>query len=231
MNARGKVPPKQRMAKGTKPIGNTALSDKLRALGGDDVGSSFGSGGLGLSRIGSGRVPNAGEQSGLGSKGGIGRGSGPGTGLDAGSGAGGISGERKHVPTVVLGEVSVSAGLPPEAIRRSVQRHFDRLRQCYESGLRRNDRLGGKLNVKLLIRKAGSVSNAVSDSVTIPDNAVVSCIVQSLSTISFPKPTGSNAVSVVLPLTFSPGDDTSAEKAAATPSPTRRAKDIDLDEK
>lgn len=101
------------------------------------------------------------------------------------------------------GALSVSGRLPAEVIQRAVRQNLGKLRACYESGLTRNPKLGGKVVVRFVIGQDGAVSSATSDpETTLTDAAVVSCVVDGFKKIAFPAPEG-GIVTVVYPLTFS----------------------------
>jgi len=181
-------------------------SDPLSANGamwGRDIGESYGAGGLGLSGIGEGGN-GKGEGIGLGSIGTIGHGAGMGPGQGFGFGRAGLSGgHRIAVPRVRIGATSVSGRLPPEVIQRIVRQNFGRFRLCYENGLRNNPSLAGRVIVRFVIGRDGTVSN-VSGGGVIPDGGVVSCVTRAFYGLSFPQPEG-GIVTIVYPIAFSPG--------------------------
>ena len=181
-------------------------TDPLSARGnmwGDSIGESFGAGGLGLSGIGEGGG-GRGEGIGLGSIGTIGHGAGTGTGQGFGSGHGRLGrSHRARPPRVRMGATSVSGRLPPEVIQRIVRQNFGRFRLCYENGLRNNPNLQGRVSVRFVISRDGTVSN-VSGGGDIPDGSVVSCVTRAFYSLSFPQPEG-GIVRVSYPIVFTPG--------------------------
>lgn len=96
----------------------------------------------------------------------------------------------------------VNGRLPPEAVQRVVRQSFGRLRACYESGLRRNPSLEGRVTVKFVIDREGAVAMASAADATLPDSEVIACIARAYQTMSFPKPEG-GIVTVVYPVVFS----------------------------
>lgn len=188
---------------------------------------SFGSGGLGLSGVGEGGG-GKGEGIGLGSVGVIGRGAGTGTGQGFGSGHGRLGGShRTKPPQVRMGATSVSGRLPPEVVQRIVRQNFGRFRLCYETGLRSNPNLQGRVAVRFLIGATGSVSAAGDGGSDLPDKSVVSCVVRAFNGLLFPAPEG-GVVTVVYPILFSPGDSGpsglggwSSPSASPSPAPWR----------
>jgi hypothetical protein len=193
----------------TAPWGrDTSLGqDDMSARGnmwGDEIGDAFGAGGLGLSGIGEGGG-GRGEGIGLGSIGTLGHGAGTGTGQGFGSGHGRLGGSHStRAPKVRMGATSVSGRLPPEVIQRIVRQNYGRFRMCYEQGLSRNPNLEGRVSVRFVIGRDGSVSNVGNGGSDIPDSGVVSCVISAYYGLSFPQPEG-GIVTVVYPIMFSPG--------------------------
>ena len=95
--------------------------------------------------------------------------------------------------------------LPPEEIQRTVRQNFGRFRVCYERALQRNAALMGKVVVKFVINRDGAVGAVSRDEkTTMPDEEVVSCVVEAFRTITYPPPDG-GIVTVVYPINFAPG--------------------------
>ncbi len=193
----------------TAPWGRDDSSgvDALSARGnmwGDQIGDSFGAGGLGLSGIGEGGG-GRGEGIGLGNIGTIGHGAGAGTGQGFGNGHGTIGGSHRPKPPLVrIGSSTVSGRLPPEVIQRIVRQNFGRFRLCYENGLRNNPNLQGRVGVRFVIGRDGAVSQVGNGGSDLPDSGVVSCVVRAFYGLSFPQPEN-GIVTVVYPIMFSPG--------------------------
>ncbi|MGC4092815.1 MAG: AgmX/PglI C-terminal domain-containing protein [Polyangiaceae bacterium] len=150
---------------------------------GDEIGDAFGSGGLGLAGIGAGG-------------GGVGQGFGAGHGRLGGSHA-------TAAPKVSMGRSSVTGNLPSEVVQRIVRQNFGRFRLCYEAGLGRNPALSGRVPVRFVIDRSGSVSNVANGGSELPDSSVVSCVLASFYGLSFPQPEGGIAT-VTLPISFAP---------------------------
>ncbi len=193
----------------TAPWGrDTSLGmDDVSAMGnmwGDEIGDAYGAGGLGLSGIGEGGG-GRGEGIGLGNIGTLGHGAGTGTGQGFGSGHGRLGGShRTKAPKVRMGATQVSGRLPPEVIQRIVRQNYGRFRMCYENGLRSNPNLEGRVTVRFVIGRDGSVSNVGNGGSDLPDPGVISCVVSAYYGLSFPQPEG-GIVTVVYPIMFSPG--------------------------
>ncbi len=172
---------------------------------GDAIGDAFGAGGLGLSGTGEGGG-GRGEGIGLGAFGGLGHGAGNGNGQGIGNGRGGLGGgHAAKAPRVREGAAAINGRLPPEVIQRIVRQNFGRFRMCYETGLRNNPALSGRVAVKFIIDREGGVSSVSDGGSDIADRSVASCVVRAFSGLSFPKPEG-GVVTVVYPIMFSPGD-------------------------
>ena len=177
-------------------------------LWGTDVGDAFG-GGLGLAGTGEGGG-GPGEGIGLDRVGTVGHLGGNGTctgpGPCMGNGAhGGGGGHKVRVPTVRQPvDLKTNGRLPAEIIQRTVRLNAGRYRACYESGLRTNPSMSGRVEVHFVIGRDGAVSLASDGAGSdLPDAAVRSCVVKSFYGMSFPTPEG-GTVNVTYPLVFSP---------------------------
>jgi hypothetical protein len=196
-------------------------SDPLSAPGGlwgDAIGATFGAGGLGISGVGEG---GGGRGAGIsiGDIGTLGHASGVGNGQGFGQGSGRIGGSHvtrvptprcrapvsEDAPRASHGCAATSNGrLPPEVIQRIVRQNFGRFRLCYEEGLRLSPSLAGRVTVKFVIGRDGSVPAAMPAGSDLADDRVVSCVVRRFADLSFPKPEG-GIVTVVYPIVFTAG--------------------------
>lgn len=189
---------------GSVAQGNDA-QNHLGNFWGEEPGNAFGYGGLGLSGTGETGGGN-GEGIGLSSIGGLGF-----CGLNCGGRlANGFSSARlslRHKPTGVgmrpSGETKVGGRIPPEVIQRVVRQNFGRMRACYEPALRSNPNLQGRVAVKFVIGRDGSVGSASNGGSDLPDSGVVSCVVRAFYGISFPQPED-GIVTVTYPIMFTP---------------------------
>jgi hypothetical protein len=175
---------------------------------GATLDDAMGAGGLGLSGVGLGGGGRA-QSIGLGDR--IGLLGGMGT-CGGGGPCDGVGTSRRHlvgghVSMVHMpreaGPISTNGHLPAEVIQRIVRQNAGRSRFCYEQGLRGNPTLTGRVTVKFLIARDGSVGFASDGGSDLPDASVTSCVVRSFSNLSFPAP-DNGVVTVVYPLTFSP---------------------------
>lgn len=111
---------------------------------------------------------------------------------------------KATAPKVRMGQTTVSGRLAPEVIQRIVRQNYGRFRLCYEQALASNPKLEGRVQVRFVIGRDGSVSNVSNAGSDIPDSAVVQCVLRNYYGLSFPQPEG-GIVTVVYPIMFSPG--------------------------
>jgi hypothetical protein len=170
--------------------------DTRGSMWGDAIGEAYG-GGLGLTGTGEGGA-GRGEGIGLGTFGRLGHGMGTGKGQSIGPG------HMVGTPGIRVGETSVNGRLPPESIQRIVRQSFGRFRFCYEQGLHANPGLEGRVTVRFLVDRGGSVATTADGGSSLPDARVVDCVVRAFGNLSFPAPEG-GTVMVVYPIVLSPG--------------------------
>jgi hypothetical protein len=108
------------------------------------------------------------------------------------------------VPQVRMGTPTLSGPMPPEIVQRVVRQNYGRFRLCYEQGLTRSSKLEGRVTVRFVIGRNGSVTEVSNGGSDIPDSAVVQCVIRAYYGLSFPQP-GGDIVTVVYPILFSPG--------------------------
>ena len=103
---------------------------------------------------------------------------------------------------------SPDAGLPPfgslpkEAIREVIRSNIGEIRGCYENALVRKPQLHGKVAVRFVIDKSGSVSEATRADSTVDDDALVECVTSTVMGWVFPEPQGGGVVVVTYPFIF-----------------------------
>jgi hypothetical protein len=193
---------------GTPPNGGEDL-DAAGRLFGSTLGDAIGAGGLDLSGVGESGGGGNPDTIGLNGFGGLGRtgrciGRSPCLGIGAGHGVGVIPGY--HTPTVKplrYANPTVNGRLPPEVIQRIVRANDGRYRFCYQTGLKANPALTGRVTVRFMIDRTGAVALAADGGSDIPDASVRQCVVSAFTSLSFPAP-DSGTVTVVYPITFSP---------------------------
>jgi hypothetical protein len=82
----------------------------------------------------------------------------------------------------------VNGRIPAEVIQRIVRQNFGRFRACYDNGRRGLPDLRGRVAVRFIIDRSGSVSMVQDGGSDLPNQAVVGCVVRSFSGLSFPQP-------------------------------------------
>jgi outer membrane biosynthesis protein TonB len=182
-------------------FGSSALnSDLTGGIGGlvGAKGTQMGSGGLG-SRGGG--LGGGGTAEGLGGLGTKGRGSGA-SGYGTGGGNFGSRGEGGIGK--IGGDPIILGALDKSLIDAVIKRNMNQIRYCYQRELTKDPSLGGKITVKFVIAKDGSVSKAEIKQ-GMGSKAVEGCIAGRFLRFKFPEPKGGGIVIVSYPFIFSPG--------------------------
>ncbi len=183
-------------------FGSAALSSDLTGgIGGliGAKGTQIGSGGLGARGSGLGGGGTAEGLGGLGTKG---RGSGS-SGYGSGGGSFGEKGEGGIGK--IGGDPIILGALDKSLIDAVIKRNMNQIRYCYQRELTKNPSLGGKITVKFVIAKDGSVSKAETKQTTMNNSAVEDCINGRFMKFQFPEPKGGGIVIVSYPFIFAPG--------------------------
>ena len=183
-------------------FGSSNLSSDLAGGIGGVIGAKgiqVGSGGLGSRGSGLGGGGSADGLGGLGTKG---RGSGK-----SGYGSGGGSFGKKGTGGLgkIGGDPIILGALDKSLIDAVIKRHMNQIRYCYQRQLTKNPNLGGKITVKFVIAKDGTVSKASIKSSTMGDKSVEGCITSRFMRFKFPEPKGGGIVIVSYPFIFAPG--------------------------
>ena len=176
-----------------------SLSPYAGGVIGSQYGNQYGSGGIG-SRGSSWGGGGTGERfnGGLGTRDRGGRG-GAGWGHDDGWYARKSHGTPGNVGTedpILLGALDKSD------IDRVVKQHLAQIRYCYQKELNRNPDLQGKVVIKFVIAKDGSVSNTSVSGTTMNNPVVENCLCSRFMRMQFPKPDGGGIVFVTYPFVF-----------------------------
>lgn len=202
-----------RSAAPTSPFGaDSALgNDPENALGlmmGNEIGASFGYGGLGLRGTGRGGGGTGEGTIGLGNLATIGHGGGGGSGQGYGRGAGGLRGRGGIVPTIKSGVANVRGALAKEVIRRYIHMNMNKIKFCYEQKLRVRPDLTGRVAIRFIIGPDGTVTNSIVEQseTNLGDPEVENCVAQVVSRIIFPAPEGGGIVIVTYPFVFQPAE-------------------------
>ena len=96
--------------------------------------------------------------------------------------------------------------LPPEVIQYIVRQKYDRLRDCYENGLRENPDLQGHVATKFTIERDGTVSHVSNGGSNLPDQNALACMMSVFETMCFP-PVENGIVTVTYPIFYAPESD------------------------
>jgi len=92
---------------------------------------------------------------------------------------------------------------PEEVIQRIIRENFGQMNVCYHQGLRLHRDLRGRVAVKFVIDRHGSVALARDADSDLPDADVVACVVRAFDRLTFPE-SDDSVVTVVYPLVFTP---------------------------
>ena len=148
--------------------------------GGEVTPASTGGGGEGS--IGSGTVHGM-------------RGHGSGVGQGGGNPCGGTS---AHAPPLRLQMPTVTGPLDKSLVRRSVQRHIQKLQYCYERELLAHPGIAGTVTATFEIGTGGAVTSSTATGLA----SVDTCVADMIKTIEFPPP--ATPTKVVYPFAFRP---------------------------
>ncbi len=198
--------------------------------GGGAVGSVFGSSGTVSDDIGGALAGTAGVGIAGGAGGGSGvtrRGTGGGGGGGDGSGGGGVGGDAvgigqlatagggsvntgtKQATTVVARVTSDDIGeidgkIDKKSVAATIRRRQDGFQACYETALKANSKLAGKLVVEFTIAESGQVSEARVEKDGVGSAEVANCVVGLLRRLKFPAPSDGE-VTITNTFVFQPG--------------------------
>jgi len=180
---------------GTGGLDNS-VSNAVGGLIGSQYGNQMGAGGLGSRGSGLGGGGTAEGLGGLGTKG---RGSGA-SGYGRGGGYYGQKGGG--APGVGAGDPIILGALDKSIIDRIVKKHLPQIRYCYQKELNKNPNLFGKMVVKFVIAKDGTVSSSSTKTSTLKNPIVENCIHSRFMRMRFPQPKGGGIVIVSYPFVF-----------------------------
>jgi TonB family protein len=176
-------------------------------LMGGQIGANFGFGGLGMRGTGRGAGGSGEGTIGAGKLGTIGHGGGGGSGSDYGRGTGGFRRHLGKVPLIRSGEADVRGSLSKEVIRRTIQRHVNEVRFCYEQELLSRPDVSGRVQIKFVIAPSGAVQVANVESSSLGVSRAEQCITQAVRRWTFPAPEGGGIVIVSYPFLLDAAGD------------------------
>jgi TonB family protein len=152
------------------------LPDELWGVGGVlDQGGARKGGGDGEATIGLDRLATLGKSGGDGDS-------------YARRGVGSLHVRRARAPEIIDAGARVVGTLDKEIIRRTVRRHLNEVRFCYEKELSRKQDLAGRIVVQFTIAGTGRVVGAAAQSSTTGDPSLDQCVVQAVGRWEFPPP-------------------------------------------
>jgi TonB family protein len=102
------------------------------------------------------------------------------------------------------GDSIILGALDKSLIDHVIKRHMNQIAYCYQRELADKPTLGGKITVKFVIAKDGSVSRAATKKSTMGSPAVESCLNQRFRRFKFPEPKDGGTVIVTIPFIFAP---------------------------
>jgi len=102
------------------------------------------------------------------------------------------------------GDLIILGSLDKKVIQQVIQRHLNQIRYCYQRELTKDPDLAGRVVIKFIVARDGTVSSATVKSSTMGNNAVETCIAGRFMRFMFPEPAGGGIVVVSYPFVFSP---------------------------
>ncbi|MFZ5481811.1 MAG: AgmX/PglI C-terminal domain-containing protein [Myxococcota bacterium] len=127
---------------------------------------------------------------------------------------------------LVIGPAGVTFSLPivvgsldKAHIDAVIKRNMAQVRYCYQRELTKDPGLAGKVVVKFVIAKDGTVSSATTKSSTMGNEEVERCINGRFMRFQFDEPSGGGIVIVSYPFIFMPSTETGVVTAHATFDP------------
>jgi hypothetical protein len=110
-------------------------------------------------------------------------------------------------PREIVDITSAAAGASQADVQRLARaKGYNPFRSCFEEGLRRDQKLGGKITVDFTLGANGQVVGAKKTASTLGDDSVVQCVVREAGRLELAHPeSGTPAITMVV--TLSPGDD------------------------
>lgn len=91
-------------------------------------------------------------------------------------------------------------------IQRVVRANVQQVQLCYEQGLTRQPSLEGRIVVKFVVAKTGTVAAVAIPESTLRERSVEQCIVGAAMKWTFPKPTGEGLATFTYPFILKPGN-------------------------
>ena len=80
---------------------------------------------------------------------------------------------------------------------------FPEMKRCYDDGLKRNPALKGSVTAKAVVGEGGETLKVADGGSTLPDAAVVACVVGEFGKVAYPR-THAGTMTIVYPIEFTP---------------------------
>lgn len=109
-------------------------------------------------------------------------------------------------PGTAPGQPVVLGALSKDAIDAEIKKHLAQIRYCYQRELTAQPDLSGKLVVKFVISKDGTISSASVKETTLNHPDLEACVVGRIQAMTFPEPKGGGIVIVSYPFLFRPAE-------------------------
>lgn len=107
--------------------------------------------------------------------------------------------------TTSSGDPIILGALDKSLIDAVIRKNMSKIRYCYQKELTKDKTLAGKLTVKFVVAKDGTVASATTKSTTFPSDAVPACVNEQFMGFQFPEPKGGGIVIVSYPFIFERG--------------------------
>ena len=106
---------------------------------------------------------------------------------------------------VIPGTPVILGALDRSLTMKVIDQNLGRLKYCYQREVTNNPSLKGKITVKFVVAKDGTVSKANIESSSMRNPKVEDCLTKAFMRFTFPKPKGGGMVIVSYPFAFQPG--------------------------
>ena len=100
---------------------------------------------------------------------------------------------------VRLGALSVTGSMTADAVGKVVRWNLGKIGTCRDAAVERGVKGGGRLSVRFVIDREGTVTTASNGGTDLKDEALIGCVVRAFSSMKFPAP-GSGIAMVVCPV-------------------------------
>lgn len=96
----------------------------------------------------------------------------------------------------------IMGALPKAEIDAVVKANKDRIKDCFNQGLKSDPNISGRVNIKFVIGKTGAVSQSEVKETTLNHPETEACMVDVAKSMQFPEPEGGGIVIVSYPFTL-----------------------------